>query len=205
MTYKIEVDSHSNCYLKLIPYLTSLKNVEGLSCEVGVRAGGGSLFFMKTFLQNSDNKTHICIDPYGQIDYTDKCGTHTTDYTNNMRNNAFINIYSFALQHNADIVFFNMEDSEFYKRFFDGVPIYKDRKKEIVNSYSFVHIDGQHEINSVMVAAQFFSSRISKNGIIVFDNTDDYNHQLVEGYLLNNNFVFCEEIVECHRKVYKKV
>ena len=36
------------------------------------------------------------------------------------------------------------DDVEFMKRYYDGVPIYRD-KKEIRNKYDLVHFDGPHK------------------------------------------------------------
>jgi hypothetical protein len=45
--------------------------------------------------------------------------------------------------------------------------------------------------------------RISIDGIIIFDNTDHYNHNPIHEYMLRNKFAFMEDVL--NKKVYKRV
>ena len=200
----LEIDGDVKCYESMVKYLLEIKDVPGITCEVGLRRGGGTVHIMNTLLSNNDKRPHVCVDPYGTIMYTDIAGTHRTDYTNQMRNQTLSDIFRFAYDNNVNLIFFNMEDSEFYNRFKDGVPIY-DMEKEIVNEYSFVHIDGQHDLESVMVAAEYFKDRISVNGFIAFDNTEQYDHVVVDSFLKDNGFLFLENVEPCYRQFYKKI
>lgn len=199
---KLEVDGPYQIYEILKKYIPTLKNVPGLSCEIGLRRGGGTRFIMESFLENNDIRTHICLDPYGNILYNDIAGEHRSDYTNDMRNETLCELYKFAYEKRLNILFFNLEDSEFYYRFGDGVPIYNE-EKELINTYCFVHVDGQHDTKSVMLAAKFFITRMSVNGIIAFDNTDHYDHTGIHKLLINNGYEFLEDVL--HKKIYKRV
>jgi len=200
----LEVDGYRICYDAMTKYLLDLKDVSGITCEVGLRRGGGTVHIINSLIENGDKRTHVCIDPYGTIMYSDIVGVHRTDYTNQMRNQTISDIFKFAYDKEVNLIFFNLEDSEFYKRFSDGVPVY-DMEKELTNEYAFVHIDGQHDLESVMIAANFFKDRISLGGILVFDNTNNYDHDKVDYFLKENGFVFLENVHTCHREFYKKV
>lgn len=199
-------DAPSSSYKNLINYIPELKGIEGMSIEVGLRRGGGTFEIIEAFLANDDKRPHICVDPYGNIEYYGDGRIIQYDYFNSMRNETIPNLYKYAEYRNVNIIFFNLEDSEFYKRFNDGVPVYDDGKKEIISKYCLAHIDGQHDVNSVDIATNFFIDRLSTKGIIVYDNTDYYDHSQIHYKLLKNNFeVLIEESVHSFKKVYRKL
>ena len=200
----IEIDSHPECYEGMIPYLKSIKSVPGLSCEVGLRRGGGTHLIMKTLLENDDKRTHVAIDPYGTILYSDIAGVHRTDYTNQMRSETLSLLYKYSFENDINFLFFNLEDSEFYSRFIDGVPVY-EMEKSIESKFAFVHIDGQHDLKSVFNAACYFKERIPLGGIIAFDNTDNYEHFSVDQLLRVAGFELLETLTPCARMIYRKM
>lgn len=200
--YDIEIDSPEEGYVLIDRWIKTLKNVRGMSCEIGVRRAGGTLIITNAFLQNGDPRVHIALDPYGNIPYRDIVGEHRSDYTNGMRNETLTELYRYARDNRLNILFFNLEDSEFFKRFGDGVPVY-DEEKRIEFFYSFVHVDGQHDRDSVMLAAQFFLYRLSVGGIIIFDNVDHYDHTDIHKLLTENGFEWQETVVS--KAVYKKL
>ena len=203
MTYnKLQIDSPVEVYEVLRKHINELTTVPGLTCEIGLRRGGGTKFILDCFLENSDSRPHICIDPYGNIMYNDIVGAHRSDYTDNMKNETLSELYKYAYDNSLNILFFNLEDAEFYKRFSDGVPIY-NQEKTIVNNYCFVHVDGQHEVIAVRMAATFFIPRMSMNGVLAFDNTDHYDHTTVHELMIRNSFALVDDVV--HKKVYKRI
>lgn len=199
---RLEIDSPPETYEVMRKYAMTLKDVSGLSCEIGLRRGGGTKTIIDAFLENNDKRVHICMDPYGNIIYNDIVGPHRSDYTDDMKNETLAELYRYAFDNRVNILFFNIEDSEFYRRFCDGVPVYNE-EKQYINSYCFVHVDGQHDVDSVKLAADFFVPRISVGGIIIFDNTDHYNHNPIHDYMLRNKFLFLEDVL--NKKVYKRV
>jgi hypothetical protein len=199
---RLEIDSPPETYDVMKKYVKTLKGVDGLSCEIGLRRGGGTKTIVDAFLENNDKRVHVCMDPYGNIIYTDIVGPHRSDYTDDMKNETLAELYRYAFDKRVNILFFNIEDSEFYRRFCDGVPVYNE-EKQYINSYCFVHVDGQHDVDSVKLAADFFVPRISIDGIIIFDNTDHYNHNPIHEYMLRNKFAFMEDVL--NKKVYKRV
>jgi len=77
-------------------------------------------------------------------------------------------------------------------------------EKRLENQFSFVHIDGQHDLGSVATAAYYFMGRMPIGGIIAFDNTDNYDHSRVDLLLKRAGFEFLETIEACSRSVYRK-
>lgn len=199
-------DAPTESYKSLVHFIPQLKEVEGMSIEIGLRRGGGTYEIVQAFLKNNDKRNHICVDPYGNIEYYGNNSIMQYDYYNSMRNETIPNLYQYAEANDVNIVFFNLEDSEFYNRFCDGVPIYNHGKKEIISKYCLAHIDGQHSVKAVSIATDFFTTNLSKNGIIVYDNTDYYEHSPVHTKLLSNNFeMLLEEDVHSFKRVYKKL
>jgi hypothetical protein len=199
-------DAPSESYKSLVKYIPELKGVEGISIEIGFRRGGGTLEIVEAFLENDDKRPHVCIDPYGDIEYWGHGRITQYDYFNSMRNEAISNLYRYADIRGVNIIFYNLEDSEFYKRFADGVPVYDNGIKTIESKYCLAHIDGQHDVKSVDIATDFFIKNLSVKGVIVYDNTDYYEHEKIHDKLLANNFeVLIEEGVHSYKKVYRKL
>jgi hypothetical protein len=168
-------------------------NVQGLTCEIGVREGGGTKKILDTLLSTNQNKIHIAIDPFGNIEYqhweTEKV---RLDYTNAMKNNMLKNLYSYCSEKNMEVLFFPMEDTEFFARYATGVPVYNGYKR-IINTYSLVFLDGPHTTALVKQEFDFFAHRIPVGGMIVFDDIDQYPHmQNLDDYIRSKNF----EVVE---------
>lgn len=199
-----ERDGHDSCYERLKPYIEKALTSHGATAEVGLRRAGTTKLILDKQIETGLRKPHICIDPYGQIPYSVNERIHDTDYSNQMRNETLAELYSFCRDNQLDLHFFNMEDSEFYKRFPDYVPVYEREKIEI-DSYCFVHIDGQHSYEAVLPAAQYFLPRMSKNSYIAFDNTDTYDHQRVEREVSDfERFTLVDLFENCGRAVYKR-
>lgn len=164
-----------------------LVGVPGLSCEIGLRLGGGSKMIMDEFIKNSDQRIHIAIDPYGNIPYTDINGTRPCGYDNRMRNECMVDLFGWSASTGQHLIFFQLESSEFFKRFADGVPIYQGGK-EVETKYALVHIDGQHALPNVSEEFAFFKDRMSPGGIIVFDDINNYDHDALERHILTNGY-----------------
>lgn len=180
-------------------------NVDGLFCEIGTRRGG-SLKYIIDAVHNSQKFKHIvAIDPYGNIDYTPgDHGVQKFDYTNDMKNESMPNIYSYAHSKPVNIVFFNLEDSEFFNRFETGVPVYQETK-QIINKYAFVFFDGPHDVQSVFAEVVWFLYRITVGSVFVFDDVQAYDHDYIDQFLLKNNFERLETGVEGRKISYVKV
>jgi len=191
MNYEfVELPTDSLEYEILYEAAKAIKDVPGLTCELGVRRGGGSRLIIEGLMDNSDHgRTHICVDPYGNIDYPEgddgrviKC-----DYTNQMRNDCLKNIYAYIRHKPIGVLFYVMEDTEFFKRFADGVPVYNEHK-QIVNTYALVHFDGPHTRDILYPEIDFFQERAVPGSMWVFDDVELYDHDSVEKYVLERGW-----------------
>lgn len=179
-TYEcLETDSKE--YEILIDSIIEIKGVEGITCEIGLRSGGGSTIIMAAGLINDDKRLHIAIDPYGNIDYlgADNTAACKHDYTNNMKLLTLYNIYKFCCQYGSDFLFFNMEDIEFFKRYADGIPIYNETKS-IVSKYALIFFDGPHTTDAIQREIEFFKGKTPIGGIWVFDDVSAYNRKKID-------------------------
>lgn len=164
-----------------------------LTCEIGLRAGGGSRHIIEALVESEQRyRTHIAIDPYGNIEYETSEGLVTRhDYTNHMRNQCMQELYQYATEKDINVLVFLLEDTEFFNRFSDGVPIYQEVKR-LATHYALVHFDGPHAKEPLQKEIDFFVPRIIHGGMFVFDDINNYNHQEVEEALLPRGFELVE-------------
>ena len=180
------------------------RDVEGLTCEIGVREGGGSQVIMDITRRSGHPKIHIAIDPFGNIEYEHwESRKERIDYTNKMKNNMLKNLYTYCSQTGVECLFFPLEDTEFFKRYADGVPIY-DQYKRIENRYALVFFDGPHTTELVRTEFDFFKDKVPLGGTVVFDDIDQYPHmEMLDSYVRSAGF---EPIRKGSCKIsYKKV
>jgi hypothetical protein len=152
-------------------------DVKGLTCEIGMYMGGSSYRIMKKLKEIGAVKPHIGVDPYGNIDYVhwETRVEKNYSYTNHVKNRAAKHLYAWAEENQYPFTFINLEDTEFFKRYADGVPIY-DKQKYIINSYALVFFDGPHSTKLVRDEIDFFKDRTPVGGCWVFDDIDQYPH-----------------------------
>ena len=181
-------------YNILINATKKIKNIDGLTCEIGIREGGSSEIILKTLKLTKQNKIHIAIDPFGNIDYEHwENKKQKLNYTNKMKNNMLKNLYTFCSLNNMECLYFPLEDTEFFKRYEDGVPIYNE-KKYIINNYALVFLDGPHTIEIVKNEFNFFHNKIPKGGMIVFDDINQYPHlEKLDSYIKSKGFSIFEK------------
>lgn len=186
----------------------SIKEVEGIICEIGMREAGGLSVVMTGCVDNNDtDRIFIAIDPYGNIPYNWQENHNViTDYTNDMKNRALKNVYSFCQLKNLNFNLYCMEDTEFFERFKDGIPVYKNSKKSIENKYALVHFDGPHKVADIITEVDFFMDKMSVGGMFIFDDAyvGYYDHDKVEDHLLKSGLF---ELVgkETHKASYKRI
>jgi Methyltransferase domain len=165
------------------------KEVEGFTCEIGVRGGGGSMHMIDALIETGQqkDKIHVAVDPFGNIEYeANDVDVIRQDYTNDMRDDFLLNMYVFLTllgDNKVNLLFFNLEDTEFFKRYSDGIPLYNETKR-ILNKYSVVHLDGPHSKKVLLPEIAFFHERTDKGAMIVFDDTDLYDHEFIHKHML---------------------
>ena len=208
------VDSQE--YEILVNAVSKIKGVDGALVEIGTRRGGSAKMIIDTLVQNGDtNRSMFCIDPYGNIEIPctnlnmsihnpdreiegDPQSKEITspqrfDYDNTMRNRIIPSLYYYAYNAGLNFTFFCLEDTEFFNRYSDGVPVY-DEYKKLENEYAFFFMDGPHDNESVNKELEFFVPRMPKGAVIVTDDTWMYSHdEIVEQkWLFPNGFELLE-------------
>ena len=164
-----------------------LKNPIGVSVEIGVRRGMGTKCIIDAYRKYhpSIQLKHLGIDPYGNILYrtsdNDKGGR--LDYTNKMKQDALLAI----IKEYPEFNFVNLEDSEFFKRYADGYPVY-DFEKKLLTKYETVHFDGPHDTESVMKEVDFFLDRRPEQCVYIFDDIDTHDIDKIGEHLIWNGF-----------------
>jgi len=206
---EFEGDAYAQNYEVMRKGAQLIKGVPGLTCEIGVRRGLGSATIMKACQDNNDKRIHIGIDPWGHIFYHgDARGPgNRADYTNSMKQIALKDLYTWCHKTEQELLIFVMTDEDFFQRFANGVPIYEEERK-LVNQYAYVYFDGPHNVNSLQIEIGFFESRSPIGAVWQFDNTDQYNHTIIHGWLLDHGFKSITDQVgnggPCHKESYQR-
>ena len=167
----------------------SKNNIPGIIIEIGTRRGGGAVMIAETLERfDSTNRLFVCVDPYGNIAYEDTDGgKRTFDYTNHMRDITIPKLHEHISGIGFNFMFLNMEDTEFFSRYPDGIPVYSN-KKQVMNDYAFVFLDGPHAVEPIKLEIDYFMPKIVKGGIILFDDTNRYNHSVIDKIMIDNGF-----------------
>lgn len=175
----------------------AIKNVRGMVCEIGTRRGGSLKVIVDALLENQDySRNVVCIDPYGNIDYpigeTEPRNSLKLDYTNDMRNEALTAIYEYMQGKPVNVVFMCLEDTEFFKRYGDGVPFYSEHKI-VEDTYALVFFDGPHHMEALDEELAFFQARAPRDSVWVFDDLQLYPHDKIEEILFQKGWKLLEK------------
>ena len=180
--------------------------VEGMGCEIGLRRGGGSRMIMDTFMQEGVFKTHVMVDPWGDIEYltTEKNQVRlATDYTNDMRAQCLTELFVYYRGKPVNPIVYNLEDVEFFKRFADGVPAYFEKGKKIETHYCMVHLDGPHDSTAVNVEVDFFAPRMLPGAMMVVDDVNLFDYKKSHDHIMASGFELAHMGVR--KAVYRKI
>jgi hypothetical protein len=201
-------------YEILVNAVQKVGSTPGAIVEIGTRRGGSAKMIID-YLENK-NRSMFCIDPYGNIEIEctnlnmtihnpdrqiegDKMSKELTspqrfDYDNNMRNRIIPSLYFYAYNAGLNFTFFCLEDTEFFKRYHDGVPVYNDEKK-LENEYAFVFFDGPHDNKTLDIECKFFAERAPIGAVFVFDDIWMYDHDKIveQDWLFPRGFELLEK------------
>lgn len=170
-----------------------IHDVEGMSLEIGTRAGGSSRIMIDGIVKSIpyQTRTHICIDPYGGIDYNYTDGVYVEDaYPNVYRDIAIPALFKYCMDKPINFIYFQLTDEQFMKRFADGVPIYLNNKETIETKYALVFFDGPHTTEQVLKETEFFEKRAPIGAMFVYDDVYHfYDHSIIEKYLIEKGWV----------------
>ena len=113
-------------------------------------------------------------------------------------------LFRSAYQAGLNFTFFCLEDTEFMKRYQDGVPVY-DEYKKLEDKYAFVFFDGPHDDDALNRELEFFVPRAPVGAVFVFDDVWMMNHDTVceQKWLFPNGFELLERknIKASYRKI----
>jgi len=198
-------DAPDEAYFVMEDGAKLIKGVPGLTCEIGVRRGLGSATIMSSCQHNDDKRVHVGIDPWGNIEYHDHGGYRRIDYTNEMKRETLRDLYNWCSITNQEFLLFIMRDVEFFERFATGIPVH-DYTSSVVNEYAYVYFDGPHNNESVQVEIEFFEARAPVGAVFQFDNTDQYDHTLIDKWLVDHGFEFIPlgEGGLCYKQSYQR-
>jgi hypothetical protein len=192
-----------------------IKGIPGAVVEIGTRRGGSAKIIIDALEANQDcERPMFCIDPYGMIDIDctnlsvtvhkvnapiegDPMSKDLTtkakfDYDFAMKSRVIPSLYYYAYQRGLEFQFFNLEDSEFIVRYFDGVPVYRDQKY-LFNEYAFVFFDGPHTNKLVELETKFFLDRAPLGAVFVYDDIWMYDHDAIEKIIFEGGFELVEK------------
>lgn len=146
--------------------------VPGLTCEIGVRTGGGTQVILDELARSPFPYTHIAIDPWGGLNYdiSDTVLYVDTIYNDRMRRECLADLYEHAMLREVDLQVIVMTDREFFRRFETGVYVYRGGLSEVINRYAMVHFDGPHDTPHVLDEVAFFGPRAPMGAWWVFDD-----------------------------------
>lgn len=191
MKYQLETDCED--YHVLSNAVKQIKGVPGIVCEIGTRRGGSMKLIIDSLLENNDlNRNVIGIDPYGNIEYVSSEGESIRyDYTNNMRNETMVALYDYVIDKPINLIMFHMEDTEFFKRYADGVPFYNNYKV-VENNYSLVFFDGPHGLQAIHNEMQFFWNKSPIGSMWVVDDIHVIDYPTLKNILEDSGFELVE-------------
>ena len=185
----------------------AIKGVPGLICEIGLREGGGTKTIMDTLLINGDlDRTCIAIDPYGCLPYRMRENNliEETGFSNTMMKRTLHSLYWYIENLRLNFTFFQLEDTEFFKRYGDGIPVYDKNGKHLINQYALVYFDGPHSLKDTMDETLFFMDKVVPGSIFVYDDvTQYYDHKAIYDFLLTKLWKL--EMATKHKAYYRYV
>ncbi|MFB5634979.1 MAG: class I SAM-dependent methyltransferase [Candidatus Nitrosomaritimum aestuariumsis] len=205
------IEGDSSNYDILWDCAKEIKGIDGLVLEIGVSLGMSSFVIMNSCIENNDmDRRFFGIDCYG---------AWAPSFTNQMKIAAKRNLFQFCYDMNIDYTMIELEDTEFFKRYEDGIPVYSrtvwDTKqykpedyewKKICNEYALVHLDGPHRLEDVELESDFFLPRIVAGGFIVYDDIDKpqkYDHDEFEPNIFKAGFELFKK--EGTKAAYRKI
>ncbi len=170
------IQGDSGQYEYLHEAVQMAKDVDGLICELGVRAGMGTQYLIDAAIAYRPGSVVIGIDPYGSIlykprEHMEEC---RLDYDNDMGKQCMADLSAYVLGKAVHWFLFRMTDTEFFRLYKDGIELYELEAKR-VNKYATVHLDGPHDFEHVANEGKFFSDRMDKGATLVLDDvTPDF-------------------------------
>lgn len=197
----------SDHYDMLYRAAQAIKDVPGVTLEIGLRRGGGTETIVRGCLDNGDPRVHMAIDPYGHLPYP--AGAEFWqhfDYDNDMRMQTMAAVYPWCKERHVTLVFWPMTDAEFFRAFPDGPPFYDNDQERRVTEFALVHFDGPHSWQTVRREVDYFAKFAPLGAQWVFDDTEWYPHmEFLDPEIWLAGFDEIERTTDAHVRVrYQK-
>jgi hypothetical protein len=161
------------------------KDINGLCLEIGLRLGRGMATMIDAMAEFCPKKIAVSVDCYGNLPYEGREGrVCRLDYTDKMKNSCMGMMYPFAQQKKIHYRFIELMDTDFFDLYKDGLIIYQE-ERDVVNKYSFVHLDGPHNVAELCREIDFFTPRMDRGAILILDDItpDFFDVEVVERYM----------------------
>lgn len=146
------------------------KDVEGMLCEVGLRAGMGTKTIIDAACQFRPGSTIVSIDPYGSLIYEARQDQFCRlDYTDDMMKQCMTDLWAYTIGKDVKWLPFKMTDEYFFQTFWAGIETY-DLEIEQKTKYSFVHLDGPHGELALNKEIRWFNKWMDEGAIMAIDD-----------------------------------
>ncbi|MBM3251082.1 MAG: class I SAM-dependent methyltransferase [Candidatus Nealsonbacteria bacterium] len=156
--------------------------------EVGTRAGGTSLLFLKAIGDSGKkNRFLITVDPYGAMLYPGQGDSFGEKY----RRRAMKAISDYCFYNELNHFHFRLTSFQFYQVW--KISDFWDRERKMNKKFGVIFLDGDHSDAVCKKEIQFFQNFIVENGLLVIDDKDKENYYtdvLKEKPIVNNNRLF---------------
>jgi len=201
----IDITGDSSEYELLTMAVELSKDIDGMCVEIGLRRALGTKYIIDAVREFCPNKQVISIDPFGSILYIcrEPDGPCRLDYDNTMKREALSAIHQYVEQNPVNYQFINSTDTQFFKRYADGVPVY-ELEERLETKYSMAHLDGPHSVAHICSEIDFFTPRMDKGAMLVIDDAIDefFDIAKVERYMIGK---FDLEFKGLKKGVYRRI
>ena len=139
----------------------------GISLEVGTRAGGTALLFLKSLERMYEKPPLlVTVDPYGEKPWS----VGVIDPLNYKYGDEHYLTAKKLLAPYANHIHFNLLSEDFWR--LEGVPVWRAGTSTSLTDLTFAFLDGDHSPYAVMVDAIHVVKNLRKGGLLLIDNVD---------------------------------
>lgn len=137
----------------------------GVSLEIGTRAGGTALMFLRALEEMYDDPPHLLtVDPYGEKPYP----KGTIDGTDYRYGGEFYVRSKSILAQFSNHAHFLMRSEDFWA--LTHIPLWRGGMTQQMGDLSFVFLDGDHAPPAVIADAAMAMRFLRPGGVVLIDN-----------------------------------
>lgn len=155
----------------VLPQLKSQPE-EGLALEIGIRRGGFSLALIQAIVESGKRERPLLgCDPWGCIPYPVGQEIRQPNYGEHFYQDAMVALSIAAKENNVFHHVMRLMSTDFMK-IFDDINIYRNGET-LQKRFSFVMLDGAHDVLTVSSELEWFKERMMPGGMIIVDDTHE--------------------------------